>query len=92
MNEPLFRGLSRGDVVAITLNNIIGAGIFTMPAVLAAGAGGWSVGVLVLAIGLVAVMALCTIEVASRYDVTGGPMSYTQARRSGLRLDSLSVG
>jgi amino acid transporter len=79
MKEALFRGLSRGDIVALTLNNIVGAGIFTMPAALAAGAGGWSVGVLVLAFGLVAVMALCTIEVASRYDVTGGPMYYAGA-------------
>src|SRR5262245_44663918 len=79
VNETLFRGLGRGDVVAITLNNIIGAGIFTLPAVLAAGAGGRSVAILVLAIGLVAIMALCTIEVASRYDVTGGPMYYAGA-------------
>jgi amino acid transporter len=76
MTATLFRGLERRDIVALTLNNIVGAGIFTMPAALAAGAGSWSVGVLMLAIGIVAVMALCTIEVASRYDVTGGPMYY----------------
>jgi amino acid transporter len=72
----LFRGLTRVDVFALTLNNIVGAGVFTMPAALAAGAGAWSVGVLLLAIGLVAILALCAVEVASRYDVTGGPMHY----------------
>lgn len=75
-NATLFRGLGRLDIVALTLNNIVGAGIFTMPAALAAGAGGWSVAVLLLTVGMVAIMALCTIEVASRYDVTGGPMYY----------------
>ena len=79
MNGSLLRGLSRRDIVALTLNNIVGAGIFTMPAALVAGAGDWSVGVLLLTIALVAVMALCTIEVASRYDVTGGPMYYAGA-------------
>jgi amino acid transporter len=72
----LFRGLRRIDIVALTVNNIVGAGVFTMPAALVAGAAGWSVGVLLLTVALVAVMALCTIEVASRYDVTGGPMYY----------------
>lgn len=79
MNSTLFRGLGRRDIVALTLNNIVGAGVFTMPAALAAGAGSWSVGVLLLAIGLVALLALCTIEVASRYNVTGGPMLYAGA-------------
>ena len=72
----LFRGLRRIDIVALTVNNIVGAGIFTMPAALVAGAAGWSVGVLLVTVALVALMALCTIEVASRYDVTGGPMHY----------------
>jgi amino acid transporter len=76
MDAALFRGLTRRDVFALTLNNIVGAGVFTMPAALAAGAGRWSVGVLLLAIGLVAILALCAVEVASRYDVTGGPMRY----------------
>jgi len=75
----LIRGLGRLDILALTLNNIVGAGIFTMPAALVAGAGGWSVGVLLLTIALVAIMALCTVEVASRYDVTGGPMYYAGA-------------
>jgi len=34
--SALHRGLTRGDILALTLNNIVGAGIFTMPAALAA--------------------------------------------------------
>jgi amino acid transporter len=79
MTVTLYRGLGRADIIALTLNNIVGAGIFTMPAALAAGAGSWSIGVLVATIALVAAMALCMVEVASRYDVTGGPMYYARA-------------
>ena len=74
----LVRGLGRADVAALTLN-MVGAGIFTLPAALAAGAGDWSVPVLLVVIGLVALMALCLVEVASRYETTGGPMVYAGA-------------
>lgn len=67
------------DVVALTLNNIVGAGIFALPATLVAAAGSQSIAVLLVAFLLVALMALCTVEVASRYDVTGGPMYYASA-------------
>ena len=73
---PLLRGLRRGDMVGLTLNNMIGAGVFTLPAALAAGAGSWGLAVLVVTVVLVSLMALCLVEVASRYDVTGGPMIY----------------
>jgi basic amino acid/polyamine antiporter, APA family len=75
----LHRGLGRADVVALTVNNIVGAGIFTMPAALAAGAGDWSVATLLLTFALVSLMALCTVEVASRYESTGGPVIYARA-------------
>jgi APA family basic amino acid/polyamine antiporter len=75
-STELLRGLGRTDIVALTLNNMIGAGIFTLPAALAAGAGHWSLAILLVTIVLVSLMALCTVEVASRYDVTGGPMIY----------------
>jgi amino acid transporter len=72
----LVRELRRSDIVALTVNNVIGAGIFTMPAALAAGAGTTSLAVLLLTIVLVSMMALCLVEVASRFDTTGGPMVY----------------
>jgi amino acid transporter len=76
VTPALLRGLGRVDVVALTLNNVVGAGIFTLPAALAAGAGSWSPAVLLVTVALASAMALCLVEVASRYDVTGGPMVY----------------
>jgi amino acid transporter len=75
----LHRGLGRLDLASITLTNVVGAGIFTMPAALVADAGSWTLAVLVFTIALVSVIALCTAEVASRYDVTGGPLVYSRA-------------
>jgi APA family basic amino acid/polyamine antiporter len=80
MSSPsLLRRLGRTDILLFTLNNIVGSGIFTLPAVLVAGAGAWSFGVLGFTVLLVVLMALCTAEVASRYDTTGGPMLYANA-------------
>jgi amino acid transporter len=78
-SPALLRRLGRLDVLLLTLNNIVGSGIFTLPAVLVAAAGAWSFTVLFFTVGLVALMALCTAEVASRYDATGGPMLYANA-------------
>ena len=50
-----------------------------MPAALAAGAGNMSITVLLGMLVLVALMALCMAEVASRYDVTGGPIVYVRS-------------
>lgn len=86
----LSRGLGRIDLTAITLNLVVGAGIFTMPAALAAGAGSWSVGLLLATILLVALIALCLAEVASRFDVTGGPVVY--AREAFGPLAGFAVG
>lgn len=72
----LHRGLGRFDLAAITLTTVVGAGIFTMPAALVASAGSWTIGILLFTIALVAATALCTAEVASRYDVTGGPLVF----------------
>ena len=79
MAGELKRGLTSVDLVSITLNSVIGAGIFTMPAALAAGAGNLSLTALLAMLVLVALIALCMAEVASRYDVTGGPVVYARA-------------
>jgi basic amino acid/polyamine antiporter, APA family len=77
--STLFRGLSRLDIAALTLNNVVGAGIFALPATLAAAAGNMSLWVLIAGFVLFALIALCTAEVASRYDATGGPMYYASS-------------
>ena len=79
MPGELKRGLTGVDLTSITLNSVIGAGIFTMPAALAAGAGNLSLAALLAMLVLVALIALCMAEVASRYDVTGGPVVYASS-------------
>jgi amino acid transporter len=72
----LLRRLRRIDVIALTVNVTIGAGVLAMPAGLAASAGRWSILVLLAAFALTALLALSLVEVASRFDVTGGPPVY----------------
>jgi len=72
----LRRNLRRVDVLALTINVIVGAGVFAMPSAVAAAAGRYSLLVLLAAFVIVALLALCLVEVASRYDITGGPPVY----------------
>ena len=74
----LHRGLRRFDVISLTVNSIVGAGVFAMPAGLAISSGRWSLAVVFAAFAVVALLALSLAEVASRYDVTGGPQYYAQ--------------
>jgi amino acid transporter len=74
----LHRGLGRFDVVALCVNSIVGAGVFALPAGLAINAGRYSLAVIFVAFVVVGLLALTLAEVASRYDVTGGPQYYAQ--------------
>ncbi len=86
----LHRGLGRMDVVALTLNTIVGAGIFGLPAALYAAAGKLSLAVLAGAFLLIAAVAVCAAEVASRFEATGGPVLY--AREALGPLGGFTVG
>ena len=74
----LHRGLRRFDVISLTVNSVVGAGVFAMPAGLAISSGRWSLAVIFTAFAVVALLALTLAEVASRFDVTGGPQYYAQ--------------
>ena len=74
----LYRGLGRFDVISLTINSVVGAGVFAMPAGLAISSGRWSLAVVFAAFVVVALLALTLAEVASRFDVTGGPQYYAQ--------------
>jgi APA family basic amino acid/polyamine antiporter len=75
----LRRELGRWDLTAIGVNQVIGAGIFAQPAILAAQAGAWSPWI-VAAVGVASMLvALSFAEVGSRFDRTGGPYLYTRA-------------
>jgi basic amino acid/polyamine antiporter, APA family len=63
-------------VVALTVNIIVGAGIFGLPSKLFEVAGAWSiVGLLVCAV-LVTLLNLSIFELAGRFTKTGGPYAY----------------
>ena len=57
---------------------MVGAGVLAMPAEVAADAGRFSLAVIFAAFVVVGLLALSLAEVASRYDVTGGPQVYAQ--------------
>jgi amino acid transporter len=78
--EPaLRRELGRWDLTAIGINQVIGAGVFAQPAILAAHAGAWSPW-MVAVVGVASMLvALSFAEVGSRFEGTGGPYLYTRA-------------
>jgi APA family basic amino acid/polyamine antiporter len=79
VGEPkLVRGISRLDMVAITINSIIGAGIFGLPSKAAALIGANSLFAFIACAFVVALIVLCFAEVSSRFTETGGPYLYAK--------------
>jgi len=72
----LLRGLGRFDATLLTINSVVGAGVLALPAGLALDAGRWSLAVVLVAFVVIGFMALSLAEVASRFEVTGGPQVY----------------
>jgi len=77
-SEGLVRGIRRWDLVAITINGIIGAGIFGLPARTYALIGVYSIIAFVACALVVGLIILCFAEVGSRFDDTGGPYLYAR--------------
>ncbi|HEV7475700.1 MAG TPA: amino acid permease [Pyrinomonadaceae bacterium] len=77
-SEGLVRGIRRWDLVAITINGIIGAGIFGLPAKVFALIGSYSLLAFVACAFVVTLIILCFAEVSSRFDQTGGPYLYAR--------------
>src|SRR5580704_4696835 len=78
-SEGLVRAIGRWSLAALTVNCIIGSGVFGLPSVLASLLGRASVTAVVLAAFAMAVIMGCFAEVASRFANTGGPYLYAQA-------------
>lgn len=75
----LVRSIGRWSLAALVLNGIIGSGVFALPGTVASQLGwlavvGW-LGAAVIA----GIIILCFAEVASRFEVAGGPYLYAQA-------------
>jgi amino acid transporter len=88
--EGLVRVLRKWDLLALTINIIIGGGIFGLPSEVFGRIGAYSL----IAFGVCAVgvtlLVLCFAEVSSRFSVTGGP--YLYAREAFGPLVGFEVG
>ena len=77
-NEGLVRVIGRWSMAALTVNCIIGSGVFGLPSALAQKAGRTSILGVVLAGVAVGVVMASFAEVASRFTETGGPYLYAR--------------
>jgi amino acid transporter len=78
-SPSLLRAVSRWEIVALSVNDVIGSGIYLLPAAAAASLGAASVWA-VLAAGLcVLLLVLCFAEAGSLFDKPGGAYVYTRA-------------
>ena len=75
----LVRVIGRWSLAALTLNCIIGSGVFGLPSALAQKAGRASILGVVLSGAAVGVVMASFAEVASRFTQTGGPYLYARA-------------
>jgi basic amino acid/polyamine antiporter, APA family len=74
----LVRAISRWDLMAITINTIIGAGIFGLPSKVAALIGNAGIFAFVACALIIAFIVLCFAEVSSRFKDTGGMYLYAK--------------
>jgi amino acid transporter len=88
--EKLVRAIGRWSLVALTVNCVIGSGVFGLPSVLAGLIGRASILAVLLAGTAVAVIMACFAEVASQFTETGGP--YLYVRTAFGRLMGIEVG
>lgn len=74
----LVRSIRKWDLVAVTLNAVIGAGIFGLPSRVYGMAGSYSLPLFLLCAVFAVMIVLCFAEVGSRFTETGGPYLYTR--------------
>jgi len=77
-SEGLVRAIGRWSIAALTINCVIGSGVFRLPADLAGLLGRASIAAILLAASAVGVIMACFSEVASRFAYTGGPYLYAR--------------
>ncbi len=74
----LARAVSRWQIVGLALNDVIGSGVYLLPAGAALLLGPASIWAVLLAGTAVALLVLCFAEAASYFDRTGGAYLYTR--------------
>lgn len=77
-NPGFRRAVSRWEIVAFSLNDVIGSGVYLLPAAAAAILGPMSLWAVVLAGFAVALLVLCFAEAGSYFDRPGGAYLYTR--------------
>jgi amino acid transporter len=77
-DSGLIRSIRKWDLVAVTVNAVIGAGIFGLPSRVYALTGAYSLPLFLLCAVFAAMIVLCFAEVGSRFTETGGPYLYTR--------------
>jgi len=88
--EGLVRAIGRWSLVALTINSILGSGIFGLPSQIASLLGRRSLWAVPLAGAAMAVIILCYAEVSSQFSQTGG--TYIYCRQAFGRFTGLQVG
>ena len=79
VSQPqLLRVMGRWSLALLTVNSVIGSGVFGLPSVIARLTGRMSSLAVLLAAGIVGVLVACFAEVASRFSNAGGPYLYTR--------------
>src|SRR6476659_8695364 len=89
-SEGLLRGIRRWDLLAMTVNGIIGAGIFGLPSEVFSRIGVYSLFGFAACAFVVVVVILCFAAVGGRFSETGGP--YLYAREAVGPLGGFEVG
>ena len=86
----LVRAIGRWSLVALTINSVIGSGVFGLPSTVARLLGRYSVVAALIAGVAIGVIMACFAEVASHFSQAGGP--YLYARTAFGRLTGIMVG
>ncbi|MCU0650464.1 MAG: amino acid permease, partial [Gemmatimonadaceae bacterium] len=73
------RVLSRGALVALVLNSIIGTGVFALPGTIGGRLGWGAVWAWIAGAAIIALCVAAFAEVSSRFDSPGGPYRYAHA-------------
>ena len=88
-STQLLRAIGRWSLVALTINSIIGSGIFGLPAIVAAHLGSLSPFAYLIAAAGIGIVMGCFAEVGSQFREAGGPYLYTRVafgRLAGLEV------
>lgn len=86
----LLRAVSRWQIVGLALNDVIGSGIYLLPAAVAGLLGAGGVWAILLAGAAVTLLVLCYAQASSYFDQPGG--SYLYAREAFGSLVGFEVG